>query len=410
MMKSYSTRSVQVTLDWHHTRRSQGLPTLSVLVGRNPIGLREWRAWCARHRRAIIAETTLARAASDWLRNLSDLGNRVQDWLIAKTREVDGIERPDFARMTPYDLDRLWCAASISKDDPVPALAYRVVRASIRTHPLDCDGVVREVGDATVLAALCGLIPETSWPAVLLIHATDPDPAEYLLRSLRDFERLAMLVPQFSVGACVTAASFESTLAQGTRTVALAREGEVQLTGVSFDELTDRLQKAGVPEPFPTSAIRRLTTEGLAEDVAGSYVEAAVAIQRAARESPKPDDGPHRSASERFLFAQLESMVETAGLFAPNRDLEFLHGTKLAEADLVAPELKLAIEIDGGYYHLNAEQYRRDRRKDHAYQRHGYWVLRFLAEDVVVDLEAILNTILEAVASRRSAPRTEVYP
>ena len=96
-------------------------------------------------------------------------------------------------------------------------------------------------------------------------------------------------------------------------------------------------------------------------------------------------------------------MIETAGLFTANRELEFFHGTKSAEADLVSTELMLAIEIDGAYYHLNAEQYRRDRRKDHGYQQHGYWVLRFLAEDIVADLEGILNTILEAVATRRSA-------
>ena len=96
-------------------------------------------------------------------------------------------------------------------------------------------------------------------------------------------------------------------------------------------------------------------------------------------------------------------MAETAGRFRANGELEFRHGPRLAEADLIDPVLKLAIEVDGGYYHLNPEQYRRDRRKDHSYQRHGYWVLRFLAEDVVADLEAILTTILEAVAIRRPA-------
>ncbi|WP_010048939.1 DUF559 domain-containing protein [Gemmata obscuriglobus] len=59
------------------------------------------------------------------------------------------------------------------------------------------------------------------------------------------------------------------------------------------------------------------------------------------------------------------------------------------------------MEVDGAFYHLNPEQYRRDRRKDHLYQKHGYRVLRFLAEDVVTDLERILNTILEVVAERR---------
>jgi hypothetical protein len=267
---------------------------------------------------------------------------------------------------------------------------------------------VRELGETTVLAGLCGLIPESDWPAVLLLDPATLASEEYLLRSLRDFERLAQFVPPMPVGICVPAFGYAAAISEASRITTLAREGEIRLTGISFDELADRLRKSGVPEPLPTAAIRRLTHDGLAQDVAQSYLEAVVELQQAADVRPKPEDGPHRSASERFLFEQLESLVETAGLFTSNRNLEFLHGAKLAEADLVAPELKLVIEIDGGYYHLNAEQYRRDRRKDHAYQRHGYWVLRFLAEDVVVDLEAILNTILEAVAIRRLASRSEV--
>jgi very-short-patch-repair endonuclease len=67
-------------------------------------------------------------------------------------------------------------------------------------------------------------------------------------------------------------------------------------------------------------------------------------------------------------------------------------------------QLKLVVEVDGGHYHLNPHQYRRDRRKDVLYQRHGYLVLRFLAEDVVEDLETILTTILDVVSLRRGNP------
>lgn len=399
---------ISASLDWHQSRRAQGLPTISVLVGLNSLGFREWRAWCSHHRRPIITGASLAITAADWLAHQHDLRNRIQVWLCSNF-PANGGEWPDLARMTPFDLDRLWSEVPGTKGDPVSALAYRVQSAAIRAYPLEPDRTVRELGGVTVLAGLCGLIPQTSWPALLLMDVAKPSTEEFLLRSMHDFERLAVLAPRLPVGICVAGFGFEAAIAQPTRTMALAREGEIRLTDVSFDELTDRLKTAGMPEPLPTASVHRLTAEGLADDVAKAYVEAAVAMGVTAREAPAADD-PHRSASEQFLFEQLESMVETAGLFAPNRDLEFLHGTKLAEADLVAPELKLAIEIDGSYFHLNAEQYRRDRRKDRAYQRHGYWVLRFLAEDVVVDLEAILNTILEAVASRRLAIRPEVPP
>ncbi|MBX9584555.1 MAG: endonuclease domain-containing protein, partial [Gemmataceae bacterium] len=135
-----------------------------------------------------------------------------------------------------------------------------------------------------------------------------------------------------------------------------------------------------------------------------AFVDAARAVRRG---DPADVADDFRSVHERFLFEQLESLPETAGLFRPNRPLPFRHGPQAAEADLVAEGLKVVVEVDGTHYHLNQPQYRRDRRKDWEYQRHGYLVLRFLAEDVVDDLETILATVLDAVAFRRDRPPPE---
>ena len=45
--------------------------------------------------------------------------------------------------------------------------------------------------------------------------------------------------------------------------------------------------------------------------------------------------------------------------------------------------------------------YRRDRRKDQLLQESGYFVLRFLAEDVGRDLDLVLDTILRALVHRQ---------
>lgn len=53
--------------------------------------------------------------------------------------------------------------------------------------------------------------------------------------------------------------------------------------------------------------------------------------------------------------------------------------------------------------------YRRDRRKDQLLQENRYLVLRFLAEDVGKDLDAVLDVILRALSRSRglkSAPVT----
>ena len=64
------------------------------------------------------------------------------------------------------------------------------------------------------------------------------------------------------------------------------------------------------------------------------------------------------------------------------------------EVDLLAEEARLAIELDGGQHLADADAYRRDRRKDQLLQENGYFVLRFLAEDVGKNLDLVLDGIL----------------
>jgi very-short-patch-repair endonuclease len=55
-------------------------------------------------------------------------------------------------------------------------------------------------------------------------------------------------------------------------------------------------------------------------------------------------------------------------------------------------------------FHLgDPAAYRRDRMKDYLLQEHGYWVIRFLAEDVVQRLDRVLDTVLRVLARRHCA-------
>ena len=47
--------------------------------------------------------------------------------------------------------------------------------------------------------------------------------------------------------------------------------------------------------------------------------------------------------------------------------------------------------------------YRRDRRKDQLLQENGYLVLRYLAEDLAKELDAVLDGILRSLSSRRKS-------
>jgi very-short-patch-repair endonuclease len=69
--------------------------------------------------------------------------------------------------------------------------------------------------------------------------------------------------------------------------------------------------------------------------------------------------------------------------------------------DLYCAASRVAIELDGSQHLANPDAYRRDRRKDRLLQEHGHFVLRFLAEDVGQDLDAVLDAILRTLSHRR---------
>ena len=130
-----------------------------------------------------------------------------------------------------------------------------------------------------------------------------------------------------------------------------------------------------------------------------ALVEAAIAAVRATVAPPtnEIEDDRARSAAERFLLEFLESLPETAGRFELNAVLDFRFGPRPAEVDLLCRSLRIAIELDGYFHFLTSCGYRRDRTKDWELQRRGFVVLRFLAEDVIPQLEMIRDRILEAV-------------
>ena len=79
------------------------------------------------------------------------------------------------------------------------------------------------------------------------------------------------------------------------------------------------------------------------------------------------------------------------------------------EVDLLCPDARVAVELDGGQHLGDQAAYRRDRRKDQLLQENGYFVLRFLAEDVGKDLDLVLDTILR-VLSRRAGALSSTAP
>ena len=124
----------------------------------------------------------------------------------------------------------------------------------------------------------------------------------------------------------------------------------------------------------------------------------------AARRFSLTDEGVARarSATEAFLYRRLQTLPETAGRFRLNAKLPIPfddHGEM--EVDLLNADAHLAVELDGPQHLADPDAYRRDRRKDALLQENGYFVLRFLVEDVNRQLDEVLDTILRTISRRQ---------
>ncbi len=112
-----------------------------------------------------------------------------------------------------------------------------------------------------------------------------------------------------------------------------------------------------------------------------------------------------RSRAARVLHAALARDPRTAGWFALDGLIPIHAGGPAIEVDLASVRARLAIEIDGWYHFRDPEGYRAARVADLRLQRAGFFVLRFLAEDVGERLELIVDEIAVALRGRHaSAP------
>jgi very-short-patch-repair endonuclease len=223
-----------------------------------------------------------------------------------------------------------------------------------------------------------------------------------------------MAQPRLSLCLAIEPGLFRAYLdrAVESRAKSLARESVVPVAAIEPEASRQRRPEtpsdaaAGADRNLslsPNPSLSRLVAAGASARLLSLFEDAFHALSELGREAGDPAQADRaRSAAERFLFERLEALPVTAGLFRLNQTLGFQFGAdRAAEVDLAATSLDLVVEIDGYYHFQDAESYRRDRRKDLELQKHGYLVVRVLADDVVCRLEEVLETILAAVAFRR---------
>jgi very-short-patch-repair endonuclease len=427
--------SVARWLDRHEQRRRSGLPTVSVISGPFWLSSPALEQWAhVRGRSLAWVKKSSPRpedVACGWVEHVvaqQDLAGAATQWL---AQRIDGsvAELAQLLRVTtPMELAMVFDRAlPLPSTTGVEAACKWVLMQAVGEFSQDSggEGIARGLDSALsdhsrpwlrVLVALGELLDSESQPVLALSPPKDADEhtasawieqAAYLLTDL------AMAQPRLSLCLLVEPGWWGIYLdkAAESRSKALMRESVVTIAARQPETGGEWPRKElGNAGSGPGESRARLVRRGAAARLLSLFDEAVSALGELDPESCEPAEVERaRSAAERFLYEQLEALHETAGLFRLNQSLGFPFGPDRAiEVDLAAESLNLAVEIDGYYHFQNPDSYRRDRRKDMELQKHGYLVVRVLAEDVVCRLEEVLETILAAVAFRRMAQERSV--
>ena len=150
------------------------------------------------------------------------------------------------------------------------------------------------------------------------------------------------------------------------------------------------------------ASVKRLIRDGVDRPLAQLFVHTARTFAPDAEGAERA-----RSASESFIYQRFETLPELRGRFRLNATLPITFDDRgQMEVDLLCEDAKLVIEIDGAQHLADATAYRRDRRKDALLQANGWFILRFLAEDLGEHLDVVLDTVLRSLShSDGSTPR-----
>jgi very-short-patch-repair endonuclease len=415
-------------LDRHEQRRRSGVPTVSVINGPSQLtsqAIEQWAHWhgrpLARFNGNCPCPEDVARGWVERFVAQHDLADEARQWLARRTDgSAEQITR-SLRLMTPMELamflDR---ALPLPSATGVEAACKLVLLQSIRNVSRDpgVEQIVRGLDSELstlarpwlrVLAALGDLLAPESQPVLVLSSPKDHDePAAivWIDQAACLLTDLAIAQPRLPLCLLVEPANLQNYLdrAAESRGKALVRESVITIAVRQPETSGGWPRKALGNARSSSDQIRsRLIRQGAAASLIALFDDAVSAVGELCPESCDPAEVDRaRSAAERFLYEQLEALHETAGMFRLNQPLGFPFGPDRAiEVDLAATSLNLAVEIDGYFHFQNPDSYRRDRRKDLELQKHGYMVVRVLAEDVVCRLEEVLETILAAVAFRR---------
>jgi hypothetical protein len=331
----------------HDAVRSRNGQVLTVVAAEPMTAMTGWATWAAaRGRLTLITEKTgLDAAIADllaqvpWLRSLPAARCRLATAARLDQQAIDTALDAQSAERASW-IDR------IAGRDRCHRVSGWLLSALREPWSQLSDLTTAPVQGADLLSMICKLAA----PITVMFHHPSPT-APWVERAIRTASELVAFLPRqaIAVGAPGELVSEAVRADPDSSALAMARQGTV---------------------PLASRAVR--ASEGSAR-------------------------------AELTLHGALSHDPRTARLFEPNVAVPIHDHERAAQVDLVARDAMLAIEIDDWYRLRDPQAYRRDRIKDVWLQRAGFFVLRFLADDVEDRLAQTLDEIALALTGRRAS-------
>ncbi len=402
------------TLSRHQSRRFDGIPTITALVGPIGLSMNFWRKWSGEFQRPAMAissrDVSIRSILHSWLPNVCVHG-RLMDF--CGTYLADRIGRmaeptvSELKRKSRYEVE-LWLNNAFpgGSSNEAERLCFHILRRNTTTLSIDdLDMFFGEADDelARSIHGISRILPANEIPSILVFQEKDALDFKSIRSALGLLEKIAVENLAMPLAMAIESGHYRSFLYKfpESRAKTLMKEAVVIVESLDVRQIRELFDHSPEIQNPPLSvAVQRLAADGASRDLTLHFREAVRAVSASTSEDMVKSEKA-RSAAEQFLFNRLETHPETSGLFELNGRLDFKFGSRRIEIDLISKRYRIAIEIDGYYHFLNAEAYRKDRVKDLMLQKNGYMVIRFMASDVVEKLSVVLDTILETLKFRK---------
>ena len=336
-------------LERHDEHRRRGRGVLSVVTADPMTALTGWATWAAARGRLTLATEAIGLGAATeavltqmpWLRLLPAARDRLATTARLDAKAVEAALDSRSAREREAWIDR------VSRHDLHARVSGWLLSALREPWAQVPDLKAAPVQGSDLLSILCDL----GAPITVLFHHAEPSET-WLEYAVQTAAELVGFLPKHALAVDAPA------------------------------EMITRVLQAQ-----PESAARSLARQG--------RVPLAARTQRV-------QDQPRRRTEQR-LHAALAEDPRTAGLFETDVPVPIHDRDRAIEVDLVARDALLAVELDDWYHSRDPQAYHRDRIKDVWLQRAGFFVMRFLVEDVEERLAQTVDEIALGLAGRRAS-------